>query len=206
MTFIKRFSVILVLGFLIVLACHTILEAQETSDKTEQMQQRQELLEQWLQEEKAALEKSSQETTPKNIDSEVKDPTAPPAPPIALPNQHPTKEKYLKALEEYYAYRISGLQHRSKVFKWQLFSSKIIFVTVLLLVALGIYFAAVQFHVGLRGKGKADGENQGQQTELVASFKGIKVSSPVLGVIILVISLAFFYLYLVYVYPIEEIF
>jgi len=31
------------------------------------------------------------------------------------------------------------------------------------------------------------------------------VASPVLGVVILVISLAFFYLYLVYVYPIEEI-
>jgi hypothetical protein len=31
------------------------------------------------------------------------------------------------------------------------------------------------------------------------------VSSPVLGVIILVISLGFFYLYLVYVYPISEI-
>jgi hypothetical protein len=35
---------------------------------------------------------------------------------------------------------------------------------------------------------------------------GIKVSSPVLGVVILVISLAFFYFYLVYVYPIENIF
>jgi len=34
---------------------------------------------------------------------------------------------------------------------------------------------------------------------------GLKVSSPVLGVIILVISLAFFYLYLVYVYPIGEL-
>jgi hypothetical protein len=37
------------------------------------------------------------------------------------------------------------------------------------------------------------------------STAGLKVSSPVLGVIILVISLAFFYLYLVYVYPISEI-
>jgi len=31
------------------------------------------------------------------------------------------------------------------------------------------------------------------------------VSSPVLGVVILVISLAFFYLYLVHVYPISEL-
>ncbi len=45
-----------------------------------------------------------------------------------------------------------------------------------------------------------------ETTEIVASVKGIKVSSPILGVIILVISLLFFYLYLVYVYPITEIF
>ena len=43
-------------------------------------------------------------------------------------------------------------------------------------------------------------------TSFSASATGISVSSPVLGVIILVISLAFFYLYLVYVYPISELF
>jgi hypothetical protein len=43
-------------------------------------------------------------------------------------------------------------------------------------------------------------------TTLEASATGIKLSSPVLGVIILALSLAFFYLYLVHVYPIEEIF
>jgi hypothetical protein len=36
------------------------------------------------------------------------------------------------------------------------------------------------------------------------STGGLKISSPVLGVIILGLSLAFFYLYLVYVYPIAE--
>jgi hypothetical protein len=43
-------------------------------------------------------------------------------------------------------------------------------------------------------------------TQFEANFKGIKVSSPVLGVIILTLSLLFFYLYLVYVYPITEVF
>ena len=47
---------------------------------------------------------------------------------------------------------------------------------------------------------------KGEVTELEASVKGIKVSSPVLGVIILVISLLFFYLYLAFVYPIQEVF
>ena len=119
----------------------------------------------------------------------------------------PTKEKYLSALREYYNYRISGLQHRQRVFEWQLFSSKVIFVVVLLLVSTGIYFAAVQFHSGLGRRAKATGASEGDEvTEFAASLKGVKVKSPVLGVIILVISLAFFYLYLAYVYPIENIF
>jgi hypothetical protein len=113
--------------------------------------------------------------------------------------------KYQAALQEYYDYHISGLQHRSKVFRWQLFSSKIIFIVVIILVFAGIYFAAVQFYIGLKQvRNKIPDYND--RTEITASMKGIKVSSPVLGVIILVISLAFFYLYLVHVFPIEDIF
>jgi hypothetical protein len=58
----------------------------------------------------------------------------------------------------------------------------------------------------MRKTGSAGPTEPESITEFEASAKGIKVSSPVLGVIILVISLAFFYLYLVYVYPISEIF
>jgi hypothetical protein len=41
-------------------------------------------------------------------------------------------------------------------------------------------------------------------TSLELSTTGLKVSSPVLGVVILALSLGFFYLYLVYAYPIQE--
>jgi len=112
-----------------------------------------------------------------------------------------TQEAYRGALREYYTYLQKGLQHRQRVFAWQHFSSITIFVTVILLVAAGVYFAAVQFHHGL-GQGAAGGTG----TQFEAGPGGLKVSSPVLGVIILVISLVFFYLYLVYVYPIQEIF
>jgi hypothetical protein len=40
-------------------------------------------------------------------------------------------------------------------------------------------------------------------TEFSASPQGIKVASSTLGVIILVISMCFFYMYLAYVYPIN---
>lgn len=132
-------------------------------------------------------------TTPPN----AADPAAPEAVPASADAK--TRTLYQAAMQEYYAYRIDGLRHRRDVFRWQLFSSKVIFVVVILLVLAGIYFAAVQFHAGL-GKKKAEAV-----TELVANLEGIKVSSPVLGVIILVISLAFFYCYLVFVYPISEI-
>ena len=129
----------------------------------------------------------------------------PVAPPDWLADPE-TGRAFRDALHGYYAYRLSGYEHRQRVFAWQLSSSKVIFATVLVLVFSGIAFAALQFYAGFRrpvtsGAGVAE-----TVTELDVSATGVKVSSPVLGVIILVLSLAFFYLYLVYVYPIAEIF
>lgn len=106
------------------------------------------------------------------------------------------------ALKAYYDYRTEGYDHRQRVFEWQLLSSRIIFVVVIALVGAGIYFSWLQFRADLKTTDTKGG--RGVST-LEASTSGIKVSSPVLGVVILVISLLFFYLYLQYVYPIEEI-
>jgi hypothetical protein len=116
-----------------------------------------------------------------------------------------TRKRALAAWRGYYDYRVSGYEHRKRVFEWQLKSSKYIFVIVVMLVFAGIVFAAIQFYSSLNAK-QGSGGDKGDATELSASYKGIKVSSPVLGVIILVISFLFFYMYLVHVYPIEEIF
>jgi heme/copper-type cytochrome/quinol oxidase subunit 2 len=117
----------------------------------------------------------------------------------------PTRGRYQEALQAYYGYRIESYKHRQTVFAWQIVSSKVIFYVVLLIVFVGIYFAAIQFHVGLRRESRKEA-TEPAVTELDASVKGVKVSSPVLGVIILGLSLAFFYLYLIYVYPISEVF
>jgi len=142
----------------------------------------------------------------------------PPLPGFADPVM---RGKYLTAMNGYYDYHTEGYLHRARVFRWQLISSKIIFLIVTLLVFSGIYFAALQFHEGMRLRtaarlstppkevegGNALGVNPNSEiTKISASAKGIEVSSPILGVIILIISLAFFYLYLVYVYPITELF
>ncbi len=123
-----------------------------------------------------------------------------PSPPDLSKLDPKTGEKYQAAMQRYYEYLFSGFEHRQRVFEWQLLSSKVIFGVVLVLVFAGIYFAAVQFHIALREKIKEE------PSQIEASLTGIKVSSSVLGVIILVISLLFFYLYLVYVYPITEVF
>jgi hypothetical protein len=115
-----------------------------------------------------------------------------------------TRAKYAAALTAYYDYRISGYRHREDVFAWQFLSSKIIFWVVLLIVFAGILFSAIQF---FRGAPKKNGKSETSDiTEMEASLQGIKVSSPVLGVVILTISIAFFYLYLVFVYPINNVF
>lgn len=124
----------------------------------------------------------------------------PQSPPLYSSSKE-TASKYQQSMQAYYDYTIRGFKHRSKVFEWQLFSSKILFVIVILLVFSGIYFAAVQFYAGLKSK-----NIETEDTKLVLSAKSIEISSPIVGLIILALSLGFFYLYLVYVFPIEEIF
>ena len=134
--------------------------------------------------------------------------------PAMVPPEHLTDDgraALAASLEAYYRYHEGGFHHRRAVFDWQLLSSKIIFAVVILLVPVGVYFSWLQFMAGARGEpgppdiptAQADPQNH---TTIEASVKGIKVTSPVLGVIILMISLAFFYLYLVHVYPISELF
>ncbi|MCB1492689.1 MAG: hypothetical protein KDJ77_12985 [Rhodobiaceae bacterium] len=111
-------------------------------------------------------------------------------------------ESMRAAFKSYYDYRVRGFAHRSDVFAWQLLSSKLIFALVVAIVLLGLYFSWLQFHASYRGNaGHGDTD-----TTVELGTTGIKITSPVLGVIILTLSLAFFYLYLVNVYPIDEVF
>lgn len=103
-------------------------------------------------------------------------------------------------------YNLFGLEHRKRSLQWNLTSSIIIFWSVIFLVLCGIIFAGLQFYSSLYSKNKIGDTSQSLATNLEANMQGIKVSSPVLGVIILMISMLFFYLYLKFVYPITEIF
>lgn len=109
-----------------------------------------------------------------------------------------TVAAYHVAQRRLYEYHAQQIDHRLAVFRWQHRSSQIIFFVVIGVVAMGLYFSWMQFHAPREGEA-------GAVTTIEASGTGVKLSSPVLGVVILVLSLAFFYLYLVHVYRITEI-
>jgi hypothetical protein len=114
------------------------------------------------------------------------------------------QERCWQASAAFYEYLTRELSRRSQVFWWRHLFSKIIFFVVMLIVAIGLYFAWRQF-AATEKLGESERTRElGSSIELGAG--GVKVSSPVLGIIILALSLGFFYLYLAHVYPIVEVF
>lgn len=98
------------------------------------------------------------------------------------------------------------LAYKKKVFYWQFISSVIIFFVVILIVIAGIYFAGKQFWLSVervKERTQANSETD-TQTTVKISASGLEIQSSLIGLMILVISIAFFYLYLIHVYPIEE--
>jgi hypothetical protein len=71
-------------------------------------------------------------------------------PPRGVVFDEETKAAYRQAWQAYYKYRVQGYEDRLQVFAWQSISTKVTFGVVVALVLAGVYFAAVQFHVGMR--------------------------------------------------------
>lgn len=111
-----------------------------------------------------------------------------------------TNARYQESLRASYDFQIYSYTQAKKTFDWQYWSSKVIFWVVLVLVGAGLAFSALQFYLGYKL-----GSEQGVASTFKASLQGVEVSSSVLGVIVLTISIVFFYLYLKYVYPITNV-
>ena len=102
------------------------------------------------------------------------------------------------------SYYLWALQNRRAIISRQQSTGNIIFILVVVLVLSGLSFSAIQFYIALKSvKKRSTVENT--NTSIKASLSGIEVSSSVLGVIVLTISIAFFYLYLSRVYPIVSL-
>ena len=128
-----------------------------------------------------------------------------PRPPSATPADvmdPESRELVLERFRRYQQHQIAALEHRERLFRWQLRANQISFVVVLVLVFAGLVFSAVQFAHSLRTAGAAGDE---PVHELSISAKGLTVRSSVIGLIVLALSLGFFYLYLVHVFPLEEL-
>ena len=103
-----------------------------------------------------------------------------------------------------------GGSHSFRALEWQLFSSKLIFWLVILIVVTGIFFSWQQLRQSIREREvlqatikNIPAPDDALRHELQAGIRGIKLATPMVGVVILAMSLLFFYLYLQFVYPIN---
>jgi hypothetical protein len=125
-----------------------------------------------------------------------------------------TANKEQDALQAQHDYEVYSYTHAERTFDWQYWSGKIIFWVVLFMVGAGVFFSALQFYLGLRhpriqGRDTKQGASLAlpdlEASEFEATLHGIKLKSSVLGLVILAMSMVFFYLYLRYVYPVKGV-
>jgi hypothetical protein len=93
-------------------------------------------------------------------------------------------------------YVVWSLEYRRASFNWQYWSTIVIFVCIMTIIGSGLYFSYMQFRSARHAQ---------TQTSIKLGRDGLEISSPVIGLLILVISMGFFYLYLANVYPITEV-
>jgi len=98
----------------------------------------------------------------------------------------------------YIKYEKFVLSDRQRALNWQHISSIIIFFVVIIIVLTGLVLSYYHFKNSLQSK-------ENSETELEFSKIGIKLKSSIVGITILVVSIVFFYLYLIHVYKIKEI-
>lgn len=116
-----------------------------------------------------------------------------------------TEHAHQEALRTTYEYQTFSYKHAMRSFDWQYTSGKVIFWLIVLLVLAGLLFAGVQFYMGYKHPLEGGDGEQTSDSELEATLQGIKLKSSVLGLLILTLSMAFFYMYLKFVYPITNI-
>ena len=89
---------------------------------------------------------------------------------------------------------------RQRAFDWHHTTTVLIFWLVNLIVVSGLIFSGVQFF-----KQGGDKDNDDSHTNFKISLSGLEASSKGIGLLIFILSIAFFYLYLIYVYPVNEL-
>lgn len=133
------------------------------------------------------------------------DPAAKKAREDAVGSYYAAVQKSNEALLAEYDHNKWTLKNREDVLSYQQWAGKVIFGVVLVLVFAGVAFSGVQFFIGIKQMRRRRHIEEDGVTTIEASWKGIKMTSSILGVIILMISFLFFYAYLIAVFQITVI-
>jgi hypothetical protein len=104
-------------------------------------------------------------------------------------------QKYQEALLAQYSENIDLMKVVVHIYKWQLNASTILLWTVIVVVASGVILSAVQMLTAT----KLD------QSSFEASFKSIKITSSIVGLLVLAMSLGLLLIFVRYVYKIEPV-
>ena len=109
--------------------------------------------------------------------------------------QAPLHAKYVEALSAQYDEQIALLQATAQLYKWQNFASTVMMWTVVAVVCAGLLFSGYQRYFAVRRDKTLDGD-------LELSAQRLKLTSSVVGVIILAMSIAFVLIFVDKVYTI----
>jgi RsiW-degrading membrane proteinase PrsW (M82 family) len=114
-------------------------------------------------------------------------------------------DKRRTLLIEHIDHEIWKIKFIERSFEWQFASSFFLFFMVIIIVSIGLWFSYIQFTKSLK-KDNQDSENQDIKETTIRIGQGeIEISSSVIGLIILTLSFAFFYLYITNVFPLQEL-
>ncbi len=120
---------------------------------------------------------------------------------------------------KYYESLAGDLELRRRAFRWHEFSTKALFWCVIAITALGLVLSWREFgkyynQRGTRGGRQAEsgdgasvpaGAEAPPQSVFKVGAQGLEVTSSLIGFLVLAVSLVFFYLYIVNVYPLYEL-
>ncbi|MEO0509031.1 MAG: hypothetical protein AAF065_04105 [Verrucomicrobiota bacterium] len=126
------------------------------------------------------------------------------SPPLVLSDDlNDLRAEYFRAQYEFYIAKyehyIWTRKQKQRAHDWQHYGTYVIYLIVVALVGSGLRMAWKQLDKAL----VTDGNGLATNT-LEVSKDGVKISSPVLGLMILAISFAFFYLFIDEVYPLKN--
>lgn len=95
-------------------------------------------------------------------------------------------------------FNVGLMRHNMEILKWQHESSRYIFYLVVAFVIVGLGLSYLEFRRG-------SGESKSSRTKVEAGAKGFAIDSQVIGLVILFLSLGFFYLYITEIYELKPI-